>query len=232
MTEPDDLVRLRQEYAERKIRSSGGNSYSPFNLPYLFIIQQRQRDLLKQLKGHQILNLDGRRILEVGCGGGGVLMEYLSLGATPNQVFGVDLLFDRLVEAQQKLPLAGISCADGQDLPYQANTFDLVLQYTAFSSVLDGVIKQKMANEMQRVLSPGGTIIWYDFWLNPTNPQTRGIQPKEIRALFGGCSIRFYKISLAPPIARRIVPVSWGLGVFLESLGVFNSHYLALMQKG
>jgi len=70
----------------------------------------------------------------------------------------------------------------------------------------------------------------YDFWLDPTNPQTRGIRPGEIRRLFPNCQYIFRKITLAPPLARRIVPLSWGLALFLESLGIFNSHYLATIR--
>ena len=71
---------------------------------------------------------------------------------------------------------------------------------------------------------------WYDFWLNPTNPQTRGIRPAEIRRLFPNCRYEFHKITLAPPIARRVVPISWMLALFLESLKIFNSHYLVAIR--
>ena len=73
--------------------------------------------------------------------------------------------------------------------------------------------------------------MWYDFWLNPTNPQTKGIRPAEIRQLFPGCRCSFQRITLAPPLARRIIPLSWGLGLLLEGLKLFNSHYLAAIQK-
>jgi hypothetical protein len=77
-----------------------------------------------------------------------------------------------------------------------------------------------------RVTRPTGLIIWYDFWLNPANPQTRGIRPAEIRRLFPKCLLRFHKITLAPPITRRLAPFAWGLCLFLESLKIFNTHYL------
>jgi len=225
-----DLDRMRNEYSARARRFASKDLYSVFNASYLFALQNRQRDLLRVLRKTGFQSLCGQRILEIGCGGGGALLEYLSIGAEPDHLFGIDLLPDRLGEAHKKLPLSGLSCADGQDLPFPAKTFDLILQYTAFSSVLDDQIKKHMASDMLRVLKPDGLIVWYDFWLNPTNPQTRGIRPKEIRTLFDGCDIRFQKITLAPPIARRIVPLSWGLGLFLESLVLFNSHYLALIR--
>lgn len=230
MSDSADLDRLRDEYADRKTRLAGKDLYSFFYAPYQFAIQQRQRALIQALKRLGLASLKGKRILEVGCGSGGVLVEYLSLGAEPENLFGIDLLRDRLVEAHYKLPLSGVSCADGQHLPFPDRSFDLVLQYTAFSSVLDEKIKQQMAADMQRVLRPGGAVLWYDFWLNPINLQTRGIRPAEIKSLFAGCSVSVSKITLAPPIARRLVPLSWGLAALLESLRLLNSHYLAVIQ--
>lgn len=229
MSELPDLDRLREEYADRKTRLAGKDLYSLFYAPYQFATHQRQRALIRALKQLGIASLSGRRILEVGCGGGGVLLEYLSLGAEPENLFGIDLLRDRLVEAHHRLPLSGVSCADGQHLPFAERSFDLVLQYTAFSSVLDERIKQQMAADMLRVLRPDGVIIWYDFWWNPTNPQTRGIRLSEIRDLFPNQKMTYNKITLAPPIARRLIPVSWGLGLFAESIKVLNTHYLTMI---
>ena len=99
-----------------------------------------------------------------------------------------------------------------------------------FTSVLDEAVKANLAGEMLRVLRPGGMILWYDFWLNPTNPQTEGIKPSEIRRLFPGCDFEFRRITLAPPLARRLVPVSWVVAFLLEKLRVFNSHYLVAIR--
>jgi len=167
-----------------------------------------------------------------------VLTEYLGFGASPENLFGVDLLFDRLLHAHHRLPGSGFSNADGQSLPYASNTFDLVLQYTAISSILDPGIRRNICADMLRVLrnpdpasgKPGGMILWYDFWLNPVNPQTRGIRPAEIKRLFPNCSYEFHRITLAPPIARRIVPLSWMLALFLENLKIFNTHYLVAIR--
>lgn len=168
-------------------------------------------------------------MLEVGCGRGGVLIEYLSFGTT--SLSGIDLLADRVVEAKARLPQGVLSCADGQRLPFASGSFDLVMQYTAFSSVLDDTVKVNMAREMLRVLRPDGSIIWYDFWLNPTNSQTRGIRPAEIKQLFPGCVYTFRRVTLAPPIARRLVRVSWLACALLEKLRLFNTHYLVAIRK-
>jgi len=226
-----DLDRLRAEYADRERRLAGSDIYSLFNPAHLFMTQQRQRIALKTLRRLGFYPLDRCRILEVGCGRGGVLLEYLSYGATPGRIHGIDLLEDRVVEAHVRLPSLLLSCADGQHLPYPNEAFDLVMQYTAFSSILDDSVKTNLAREMLRVLRPEGAIIWYDYWLNPTNPQARGIRPTEIRRLFPGCKYYFQRITLAPPITRRLISVSWLLCYVLEKISVLNTHYLAVIRK-
>ncbi|MCE9644901.1 MAG: class I SAM-dependent methyltransferase [Chloroflexi bacterium] len=230
MNPADDLARLRDEYEDRKRRFAGRDLYSWFNQAHLFAIHQRQRGVLGILKQNGFTDLAERSILEVGCGAGGVLTEYLGFGARPENLHGVDLLLDRLHLAGQILPGSGMINADGQTLPYPSRTFDLVLQSTALSSVLDSTIRHKICFEMARVLKPDGMIIWYDFWLNPANPQTRGIRPAEIRSLFPNCTFQFRKITLAPPLARRVVPISWGLALLLEGFRVLNTHYLVAIR--
>ena len=231
MPEPKDLVRLRQEYERRSRDLSASDKYSLFNRSNLFSVQQRQRDVLTVLRRSGFYPLENYSILELGCGNGNVLLEYLAYGAQPYQLFGVDLLQDRVKQASEKIPHLALACADGRHLPYEPEKFDLVLQYTVFSSVLDGDIKEQLAQEMLRVLRrPHGMILWYDFWLNPTNPQTRGIRPAEIRQYFPGCQYAFRRVTLAPPIARRMVPISWVAAELLEKLRIFNSHYLVVIR--
>ncbi len=234
----DDITRLRNEYEHRKHRFAESDLYSLFNRANLFIVQQRQREVLAVLKRNGITDLSNLRILDMGCGAGGVLTEHLGFGASPENLMGVDLLFDRLLHAHHILPSSGFANADGQSLPYSSKTFDLVLQYTAISSILDPEIRSNICADMLRVVRspdpasgrPGGMILSYDFWLNPLNPQTRGIRPAEIKRLFPNCHYEFHRITLAPPITRKLAPISWGLCLLLESLKIFNTHYLVAIR--
>jgi ubiquinone/menaquinone biosynthesis C-methylase UbiE len=191
------------------------------------MIQSRQRAVISLLNRHGFTHLTDHQVLEVGCGSGGVLLEYLSYGATPERLHGTDLIFGRVRGAQERLCCSLLTCADGQNLPYPGDTFDLVLQYTVFSSILDDLVKTNLAQEMLRVLhKAGGIIVWYDFWTNPINPQTRGVRKAEIRRLFPGCQFEFRRITLAPPLARLLAPFWWALAGILETLQLFNTHYL------
>ena len=121
--------------------------------------------------------------------------------------------------------------ANGQDLPFKDESFDLALQFTAFSSVLDPEIKRDMAEAMLRVLKPDGGVLWYDFIWNPTNSQTKGIGLKEIKSLFPGCTFLVSRITLAPPLTRLLLPKYPRLVEWLSSLIIFNSHLLVWIQK-
>lgn len=226
-----DIQRLRKEYKDREKRLARSDCYSLFNPVYLYMIHEREGHLLRLLKAHDFSELRGKKVLELGCGSGGVLLDFLRYGALQTDLAGVDLLFDRLEIAKVKLPQALLACADGQALPYAASAFDLVIQFTAFSSILDMEIKRHMAYEMSRVLKPGGAIIWYDFWWNPSNKQTKGIRSKEICILFPKYKFDFRIITLAPPLTKILVPGFRSIAMFLEQMKLFNSHYLVWVQR-
>jgi ubiquinone/menaquinone biosynthesis C-methylase UbiE len=228
----NDLSRLRTEYADRKRRFAHDDRYSPSNAAFRFLKAQVNENAGILLRRHGRRNLANCRILEVGCGNGSILMDFYHLGAEEHNLYGVDLLPDRLAQAHVDHPTLALVCADGQHLPYGSASFDLALQYTALSSILDPAIKSNLAHEMLRVLNQDGLIFSYDFWLNPTNRQTRGIRPAEIKRLFPDCQYEFRRITLAPPIARRLATVSWSLCLFLESLKIFNTHYLVAITRG
>lgn len=225
-----DLQRMQREYQARKTRLAHSNIYSAFNTAGLFLKLQREREILKLLNDTGIDSLKHHKILEIGCGAGGVLVEFLNFGARPRNLYGVDLIPERVREAHNRLSGSNISCVNGQRLPFPAQAFDIVMQFTAFSSILDAGIRKDIAGEMLRVVRPDGIILWYDFWTNPTNKQTRGIRPAELRSIFPNCRYTFRRITLAPPLARRLVPISWMGAMLLEKLKVFNSHYLVAIQ--
>jgi len=224
-----EIERIQQEYADREKRFAGSDLYSMFNVAHLFAVQQRQRATLKILRKMGVNRLVDIKLLEIGCGSGRILQEFLHFGIPSRNLYGLDLLMDRLSQAHAQLPSSRWVNADGQVIPFRSKSFDLVTQYTALSSILNPVIRQRVAAEMLRILKPGGFIIWYDFWVNPANSQTHGIRPAEIRSMFPDCRLEFQKITLAPPLARRLVPVSWGVALFLESLRIFNSYYLVII---
>lgn len=227
----DDLDRLRRVYAERARRLEGSTSVDRPNPGELHMAQSMERALLMMLSREHMLPLKSREILDIGCGTGSLLLELLVDGADPGKLHGVDLLEDRISRACSLSPNLDFRCADAQQLPYDSHTFDLVIQSTVFTSILDEAVKQRIAREMIRVLrKPQGLIIWYDFRVNPRSKETRGIRRAELRELFLGCEMDIRSLTLAPPIVRRLAPVSWLSCDALEALRFLNTHYLAAIR--
>ena len=157
-----------------------------------------------------VRGLDNVAVLDVGCGTGAWLREFIKLGARPERLCGIDLVAERIAEARQLCP-AGVTlqCRNAASLDFQSGTFDLVWQSMLFTSVLDMQMRRSIAAEMLRVTRPDGLILWYDYHVNnPRNPDVRAVSNREIRSLFPGCDIELRRLTLAPPIARAIAPRS------------------------
>lgn len=226
----DELDQMRRTYSRREIELAGRDTYSLTNKAYLFAIQSRQRAVVQMLLQQGMMPLGDKRILEVGCGAGGVLLELLSLGASPDLLHGTDLLAERVAVAGRLLPHVTLSASDGRYLPYPDCSFDLCLQFTMFSSITDEAICYTVANDMLRVIKPTGMILWYDFWTNPLNKATRGIRYHDIQRYFPNCRYSVERITLAPPLARRLVPLSRIGAECLEKLRILNTHYLVAIR--
>jgi ubiquinone/menaquinone biosynthesis C-methylase UbiE len=222
--------RIKAAYARRET-SLNKRLYSHFDAARLFMLQERERQMLTVLRQHKRHDLAKQKILEIGCGDGQILRELIKWGARPGNLAGVDLLPDQIAEARRLCPgSVSLYCGDAVDLPFPDAAYDLVVQVTAFSSVLDVGMKQQMAREMLRVLRPEGGILWHDFFLNnPRNPDVRGIRLEEIRKLFPNCVFALRRMTLAPPLTRLVAPLCWSLCYSLAGLRVFNTHYLGLI---
>jgi ubiquinone/menaquinone biosynthesis C-methylase UbiE len=222
-------ARIRAAYARRQ----GNTFYSWFKPSYVFLMQERERRMLVALEQHGCFFLDTIKILEIGCGTGYWLREFIKWGARPQNITGVDLLEDRLVEARRLSPEGvKIECGSAGKLSFKDMSFDLVLQSTVFSSVLDPCMKRQIAAEMLRVVKADGLILWYDFHMNnPRNPDVQGVKKQEIFQLFPSCRIELRRITLAPPLVRIVARYSWLACYLLERLKIFNTHYIGIIQK-
>jgi SAM-dependent methyltransferase len=229
-----ELSRITAAYRHRQATLSPSHD-SLANPAVLFTYQQRCRAILRMLDAHGLLPLRETKILDVGCGGGQSLVDFESWGARREHLAGIDLIDSSAQLARVRLCSPGrtadIRTGNAGDLPWADCTFDLVNQSTMFTSILDTALRQAVAREMVRVTRPGGVIIWYDFRMNnPRNPHVRRVGAGEIRMLFPRCQVHLIPITLAPPLARRIVPVSWIAASLLEKARVLNSHYLGLIR--
>lgn len=200
---------------------------------HIIRLHDRYWTTLRMLDQHGIHSLENLRILDVGCGDGAQLRQFVQWGAKPENLFGVDLRPEVVETARSLHPNIEVRCQSAVTLPWPEASFDLVCQHTVFSSILDDAMKSQVARDMVRLAKPGGAILWYDFmYNNPANPNVRGVGAREIQALFPGLTIHLQRITLAPPIARRIpaalLPALYPL---LAGLPFLRSHYLGLLTR-
>lgn len=235
MTNPSNVdleseeTRIKTVYAQRQ----GASRYSWFNQGHLFHIQELERDILSALRARDLTQLQDKKILEIGCGQGLWIREFIQWGAQPENMTGIDVIPERVSQGKRLCPQGvRISCGNAAKLSFDSASFDLILQFTVFSSILDMSVKERIAGEMLRVLKDGGVILWYDLCVNnPQNPNVKGLRKPEIVHLFPGCRVDFRRVSLAPPLARFLAPYSWLACHALAQVRVFNTHYLAVLSK-
>lgn len=83
-------------------------------------------------------NLADTKVLEVGCGSGANLLELIEFGASPENLFGNELLEGRLLAARSRLPASvALFAGDASQLNFLDESFDVVYQSTVFSSILE-----------------------------------------------------------------------------------------------
>lgn len=197
------------------------------------MIEERQaiyRELLSELAGGDLASL---RLLEIGCGEGGELGRMIAMGLRADHLVGNELLETRLAKARAALP-AEVRLLGGDagaiDLPDGA--FDVVFQSAVFTSILDDALQERVARSMWRLVRPGGAILWYDFTVdNPSNRDVRGVPVRRVRELFPQGSMRSWRVTLAPPIGRRVAPLGRWAYRALRTFPFLRTHLIAWITK-
>src|SRR5258707_10189485 len=82
ITELDqEILRIESEYRRRNSGIIPADRYSYFNEAALLHAQSMERNLLALLKHYRFTCLREKKILDVGCGGGGVLLRFFYYGS-------------------------------------------------------------------------------------------------------------------------------------------------------
>lgn len=139
------------------------------------------------------VDLRGKRILDVGCGIGAYLGQFLRFSAN---TYGVELDMERLVRAKEQAP--GVLQSVAEHLPFRTGTFDMVFLHEVLEHVSDDA---QAVREACRVIRKGGQIVIY---------VPNRLYPFETHGFYLG---KRYIFRLAPfinylpgPVRRRLVP--------------------------
>ncbi len=227
----DEATRIQKVYAEREQRISGtdkADEANPGNQCLMGECRARLTQLLQKRFGKPLSKC---RILDVGCGRGGLLGWFHEHGTPDENLFGVDLLPNRIADARERCPGISFSVANAERLDLADASFDLVAAFTVFSSILDPIAASNLARNIRRVLVPGGAVIWYDMrYSNPWNPHLARMTRPRIHGLFPDLAQELESISLLPPLARRLGSLTEQLYPALSSIPMLRTHYLGLLR--
>lgn len=227
----DEAEKIKERYERRK--SIPQNKYSLSNPDILMRVQEKERKILKLLRNAKLVPLSDKKILEVGCGTGANLLEFIRFGANPTNIIGNDLLQGRIETAKNNLPQdVRLICCEASELNLQDNQFDIVLQSTMFSSILDLSLQKQIAEKMWHWTKPGGYIIWHDIiHANPYNRDVISVKLRDIKELFPKGIFKIKKTTLFPFIAEKITARFYFPYTLCNMLPFFRMHILCFIQK-
>jgi SAM-dependent methyltransferase len=228
----DEAEAVRARYA-RRASNVPADRYSMLWPANWQTLQERQRAMIGLFLQLGLTDLASLDLLEVGCGAGGNLLELLRMGFAPQRLQGIELLPERVARAREMLPAAvRLHSGDATAIVVPEASQDIVVQAVVFSSLLDDAFQRRLAQDIWRWVRPGGGVLWYDFvYDNPGNSDVRGVPLRRVRELFPGAAIVKRRVTLAPPIARRVTrlhPAMYGL---FNTLPLLRTHLLCWIQK-
>lgn len=207
--------------------------YSMLNPAEQLPAHERERAIAELLRAHGWDDLRDLQVTDVGCGGGGNLLMMLRLGCSPENLTGLELLSERFARARAVLP-EGVRMIEGDATvaPMASLSQDVVMQNLVFSSLLDDAFQARLAATMWSWVRPGGAVLWHDFVFdNPRNRDVRGVSMRRVRELFPEGRISCRRVTLAPPIARRVTRLHPSLYHVFNGLPLLRTHVLAWIAK-
>jgi 2-polyprenyl-3-methyl-5-hydroxy-6-metoxy-1,4-benzoquinol methylase len=218
---------VKERYKRRQLEKSA--SLYDVQRPYVRHATKEREDAYEQgLRAH-FDSLENLKVIEIGAGAGGNISFFKRLGIQPENIYANELIPERAQALRAAHPDINIIEGDATVLDSSMmQQFDIVFQSTVFTSILDDVFKSKLASVMTQLMKPSGIMLWYDFiYNNPSNKDVKGVGMEEVLQLFPELSLCFSKITLAPPIGRRV----GNLYRFFNLLPILRTHVVGFGKK-
>jgi len=197
--------------------------------------QERRLQMIREAAAQQRLG----KVFEIGVG----LGAYLSrLAEDAQQAIGLDVELERTHEAHQFVDQ--IICGVGENLPFPANSFDMLLSNEVLEHVQDD---RKSVEEMVRTLKPGGRMVIFcpnrgypfethgvywrgnyrfgnipmvnylpSYYRNKLAPHVRAYSHKQLEKLFKGFPVKFVQRAIIFGAYDNIIARHPGFGNFLR----------------
>jgi len=194
-------------------------------------MNERERTLMKTMS---YLGFDDRgpevSVLDVGCGTGNNLADFIKYGYLPEKLFGMDINKNQLKGTHQLHSNLNIITGDAFYMPFPSDTFDICLAFDLFA-VIEPKKRKLIADEIRRVLKPGGVLLWFDLRLKSKSSGVWAVPLDEIRKLFSGFTFQLKQIGLVPPLARKLSKRSMTLTHIVALIPMLRSHLCGALIK-
>ncbi|HEY3258606.1 MAG TPA: class I SAM-dependent methyltransferase [Gemmatimonadaceae bacterium] len=161
------------------------------------------------IRALQRLQLDRHeaKVLDVGCGTGSSLLQFIKLGFLPQNLTGVDSGAERIEQARARFPNVEFRCESAERMRIPDSTFDLAFESTLFMMLTSEEIAQRIAGEMLRVTRRGGYVMMADWrYVEPRSQDHRAMTSRRMASLFdvGGATtvVARERGALVPPLGR------------------------------
>ena len=199
----------------------------------LCMAAERNRIYHRLLASSTMPPMQDLKLLEIGCGHGSDLRQFMEWGMSSCNIAGSELLPERAAATRDALPDdVRILEGDARKITEPDESFDVVFCSTVFTSILDDRFQEQLADRMWRLVRPGGAILWYDFTVdNPRNPDVRGVPVKRVRELFPAPPEHVFRVTLAPPVARLVCGMSPRMYDLLNLLPFLRTHVIAWIPR-
>lgn len=221
-----ELARIRETYAgyERgRVRL-----WDSSNRGYARIAQERDARLIELIR--QSLPPDGQ-VLDAGSGVGTLAAVAKGAGIEASWT-GIDLLESSVTLARATHPWATWIVGSADELPFEDQAFDVIVASTLFSSLPSRRLEHGVAREIGRVVRRGGWIVWYDLRLgSPRNPAVHGLSTQDVERLFPDWPLDLEPLTLLPPVARRLGPLTRIFYPGLSLLTPLRSHLVGRIRR-
>lgn len=169
-----ETERIREYFRSTTWRASAGREYLV-----------RERTALLRAAAAALGQAPGElSICDVGCGGGADLAAWRDFGVPEGQLAGTELVPERALLAQQRLPRADVREVDGVELPFAPESFDICTASLVISTIGSVDDRGHLLREMERVTRPGGIVAVYDFRVRkPWNRSVKAVSTHHISEL-------------------------------------------------
>lgn len=224
-----DLEKIRHTY-ERYRREGRRRLWDPSNPGFARIMRERDAALI-DLLGKALPHVSGD-VLDLGSGDGRLAMIARDASLPIGSWTGVDLDAGSVADASAAYPWASFIEASGDDLPVSDDRIDVVVASMLFSSLPSTQMEAAVAAEIERVLRPAGSLIWYDLrYDNPRNRAVHGMGSERLKELFPGWRMELRSLTVIPPIARRLGPITPAIYSLLHAVPILRSHLVGALQR-